>query len=206
MKHIFRLFTLVALLVGVACGARAEFRWGPTLGAGFTTLKFKQDLIKVDNTVGPMAGVQGEMMFPGIGFGIDIGAIYSMQGARLHLGEKKIWAVDGYGTERAMLHTLSIPINLRFKWTRMNGLEDIVAPFIYGGPDFNILVGHGDCDAFKYAGGDLSVSAGGGVELFRRWQLSFQYSWGMTYALKTKLLDNYSARSRSYSVRLAYFF
>ena len=85
MKHIFRLFTLVALLVGVACGARAEFRWGPTLGAGFTTLKFKQDLIKVDNTVGPMAGVQGEMMFPGIGFGIDIGAMYSMQGARLHL-------------------------------------------------------------------------------------------------------------------------
>ncbi len=146
------------------------------------------------------------MMFRGLGFGIDLELLYNQLGAQVNLGQRKVWASQGYGDERVRLHTLQIPLHLRFKWTRMNGLEDIVAPFVYGGPDFNILVGHGHCDAFEYAGGDLSLSVGGGVELFRKWQVSFQYSWGMTYALKTVLLDNFSARSRSYALRLAYFF
>ena len=37
------------------------------------------------------------------------------------------------------LHMLEIPLHLRFKWTRMNGLEDYIAPFVYGGPDFSIV-------------------------------------------------------------------
>ena len=116
------------LLLGAVCslGARAEFRWGPAVGIDISNLKFKQDLISTGKIVGPQAGVQGEMMFPGIGFGIDIGAFYSLQGGKLGLGEKKIWAVDGYGQETSYLHTLSIPVDLRFKWTRMNGLEDYI--------------------------------------------------------------------------------
>lgn len=207
MKHQFiKLLTILSLVIGSSLAANAQFRYAAIVGFENTNLKFKQDLVNVSHTPSFQVGVQGEMMFPGLGFGIDLGLIYNQLGAKVNLGERKIWASQGFGDERVRLHTLQIPLHLRFKWTRMNGLEDIVAPFVYGGPDFNILVGHGDCDAFKYAGGDLSLSAGGGVELFRRWQLSFQYSWGMTYALKTKLLDNYSARSRSYAIRLAYFF
>ena len=205
MKHQFiKLLTILSLVIGASVAANAQFRYAAIAGFENTNLKFKQDLVTVSHTPSFQVGVQGEMMFPGLGFGIDLGLIYNQLGAKVNLGERKIWASQG--DERVRLHTLQIPLHLRFKWTRMSGLEDIIAPFVYGGPDFNILVGHGKCDAFKYAGGDLSLSAGGGVELFRRWQLSFQYSWGMTYALKTKLLDNYSARSRSYAVRLAYFF
>ena len=207
MKHQFiKLLTILSLVIGASVAANAQFRYAAIAGFENTNLKFKQDLVTVSHTPSFQVGVQGEMMFPGLGFGIDLGLIYNQLGAKVNLGERKIWASQGYGDERVRLHTLQIPLHLRFKWTRMSGLEDIIAPFVYGGPDFNILVGHGKCDAFQYAGGDLSLSAGGGVELFRRWQLSFQYSWGMTYALKTKLLDNYSARSRSYAVRLAYFF
>ena len=207
MKHQFiKLLTILSLVIGASVAANAQFRYAAIAGFENTNLKFKQDLVTVSHTPSFQVGVQGEMMFPGLGFGIDLGLIYNQLGAKVNLGERKIWASQGYGDERVRLHTLQIPLHLRFKWTRMSGLEDIIAPFVYGGPDFNILVGHGKCDAFTYAGGDLSLSAGGGVELFRRWQLSFQYSWGMTYALKTKLLDNYSARSRSYAVRLAYFF
>ena len=65
---------------------------------------------------------------------------------------------------------------------------------------------HNCGDAFKFSGGDLGLTCGGGVELFRNWQLTVQYTWGMTYALKTKLLDNFSARSRQWTVRAAYFF
>ncbi len=111
------------------------------------------------------------------------------------------------------LHMLEIPLHLRFKWTRMNGLEDYIAPFVYGGPDFSFMLAHSDVkgnkdvpNPFKYAGGDLGLTAGGGVELWKRWQVSVQYTWGMTYLLKTRKLENYSAQNRQWAVRVAYFF
>lgn len=204
MKNI-RVF-LCALALLVCTAAHAEFRWGPTVGANYCNMQFKQDLFTVDKIYSPVGGVTGEMMFPGIGFGIDISALYSMEGAKMHLGEKKIWAVDGYGTENVFTHNFEIPINLRFKWTRMNGLEDKIAPLIFGGPEFSIQVAHGNCDAIDYSGGDLGITCGGGLELFKKWQVTAQYTWGMTYVLKTKLLDNFSARSRQWTIRAAYFF
>ena len=40
----------------------------------------------------------------------------------------------------------------------------------------------------------------------RRWQIQGSYTWGMTYALKTKLLDDFSAQNRTWSIRAIYFF
>lgn len=205
-RLIIRSIIILTIAIAGSLSANAQFRFAAIAGPEFTNLKFKQDLVDISQTLSYQLGVQGEIIFPGLGFGIDVGLLYNQLGAKVNLGERKVWSSLGYGNERVRLHTLQIPLHLRFKWTRLNGLEDVIAPFVYGGPDFNILVGHGKCDAFKYAGGDLSVTAGGGVELFKRWQVSFSYSWGMTYALKTKLLDNYSARNRSYALRLAYFF
>lgn len=84
---------------------------------------------------------------------------------------------------------------------------------MYGGPDFSFMLAHSDVkgnkdapNPFKYAGGDLGLTAGGGVELWKRWQVSVQYTWGMTYLLKTRKLENYSAQNRQWAVRVAYFF
>ena len=197
---------LLLAIVGACFGARAEFRLAPIAGGTITNLKFKQDLVKVSQVAGFQAGVQGEMMFPGIGFGIDLGLIYNLAGANVNLGERKIWASQSFGKERVMLHQLNIPFHLRFKYTRLNGFEDILAPFVYGGPDFNITVAHNNCGAFDVPGGDLSLTAGAGVEIMRRWQLSASYAWGMTYSIRTSLLTDYSARTRQWTVRLAYFF
>lgn len=205
-RQFIKLLTILTIVIAGTVSANAQFRYAAIAGFEMTNLKFKQDLVDISETPSYLAGVQAEMMFPGLGFGIDLGLIYNQFGAKVNLGQRKVWSSLGYGDERVRLHAIQIPLHLRFKWTRLNGLEDYVAPFVFGGPDFNIFAAHGKCDAFKYAGGDLSLTAGGGVELFKRWQLSFAYSWGMTYAVKTKLLDNYSSRSRSYSVRLAYFF
>ena len=75
------------------------------------------------------------------------------------------------------------------------------------------MVGHssikgadGVKDPYKFSGGDLGLTAGGGFELFRRWQISVQYTWGMTYLLRTAKLDNMSAKNRQWAVRLAYMF
>lgn len=200
-----RLSLLVLSLVAVLplC---AQFRYAPTVGVEHSTLNFKQDLVDIKYATGLRAGVNGEYMFPGIGFGIDIGAFYSMLGSKVNLGQKEIWASEGYGDERVYLHNLEIPLNLRFKWTRMQGLENYVAPFVVGGPVFDFLLGHSNIKAMEYAGGTLGLRVGGGLEICRNWQVQFSYTWGMTYSLKTVKLDNYSARNRNFSLTLSRYF
>ncbi|WP_289158262.1 porin family protein [uncultured Muribaculum sp.] len=184
----------------------AQFRWGPMLGLDITNLKYKQDLISIDRSTGFSAGVVTELMFPGIGFGISSGLYYEQKGATLNLGEKVIWESQGYGKERSYLHYVTLPIHLRFKWTRMSGLEDYVAPFVYGGPTFGILVGHSHVRALRYAGGDVGLSVGGGFEVMRKWQISCSYTWGLTYAEKTRLLDDFSGKNRALSIQVSYLF
>ena len=186
--------------------ANAQLRYGATAGVSFNDLKFKQDLIGVDSEVGYSAGLFSEIMFPGIGFGIDMGLMYTQRGATLHLGDKYVWASDGYGTERAYLHYVEIPINLRFKFHQLNGFEDYCAPFLFAGPSFTILAGHGNIEALEYAGGDVGIQVGAGAELFKNWQISASYNWGTTYALKTKKLDDFSAQNRSWNIKIAYLF
>jgi len=202
MKKLFLTF-VVAL---ISLGATAQFRYGPTLGIDITTLKFKQDLFEVDQVPGASAGITAEMIFPGIGFGIDVGVTYQTRGAKLHLGDRKIWASQGYESPRSWLHYIDIPLHLRFKWTRMNGVEDIVAPFVFGGPSFGFLVGHNKIPALSYAAGEVGLAAGIGVELFKHWQVSASYTWGMTYALKTVLLTDFSAQNRTWDIRVTYLF
>lgn len=211
MKRHLRSIVLLTLVCGAAAAAHAQFRYGPQLGANFTDMKFKQEIVGVGSGVGPSAALTCEFMFTSFGLGIDFGLGYSMSSARIDLGEKPIWSLQGYGNERVLVHNLQIPLHLRFKWTKMQGLEDYIAPFVYGGPDFNIQVGHsrhrrGDTSAFRFSGGDVSLTCGFGLELFKRWQASFGYSWGVTYSLKTRLLDDYSARTNGWNVKVAYFF
>lgn len=209
-----RLLFIILVFVGMASAvpASAQFRYGPTVGLDLTTLKFKQDLFTIDQSLGYTAGIQGEMMFPGIGFGLDIAALYTQRGATMNLGEREVWKADGLGRERSYLHYLEIPVNLRFKWTRMAGLEDYIAPYVFGGPTFSFLVAHNSLKGndkqpiMNYAGGDLGVQCGLGFEIMQKWQVQASYTWGMTYSLKTVKLEDLSARNRTWTVRVAYMF
>ncbi|MCM1021202.1 MAG: PorT family protein [Muribaculum sp.] len=205
MKKHISLIILLVLLVGTF-SAKAQFRYGPMVGVNLTNLQFSQRLFDVDQSVGFQAGVATEVMFPGIGFGVNSGLIYEMRGAKLHLGQREIWASQNIGTERSYLHYLAVPINLRFKWTRMSGLEDYVAPYIYGGPVFSLLVGHSKISALDYARGDVGLTAGLGFEILKNWQVQGSYTWGITYAERTKLLDDFSAKNRSWNLSFIYYF
>ena len=186
--------------------SQARMRWGATAGVTVNTLKFKQKLIDIGQTVGYEAGVTGELIFPGIGIGLDLGLMYDQQGAMVNLGQKEIWSSLGYGNVHVYLHNIRVPLHIRWKYTNLNGVEEKIAPIIYGGPEFDIQVAHGKCDAFKYSGGDLGLTVGLGAELWKKWQITAGYTWGMTYALKTKLLDQFSAQSRQWNVRISYYF
>ncbi|MBO5780153.1 MAG: PorT family protein [Muribaculaceae bacterium] len=203
MKKILSTLIIIAALLTPAV-ASAQFRWGPTVGFDHTTMHFNQDLISVDGKPGFQAGLLSELMFPGIGFGIDMGLMYTMRGAQVNFSEKTVW--DDCGNPRSYLHYIDIPINLRFKWTRMQGFEDYLAPYVFGGPIATIMVAHNNVDAFNYSGGDVGAQVGLGVEVFRNWQIQASYIWGLTYAVKTKLLDDFSAQNRTWSLRVTYLF
>ncbi|MDE7026086.1 MAG: PorT family protein [Paramuribaculum sp.] len=196
----------VATCLMAPSAASAQFRYGPTAGVTFTNLHFKQDLMTVDQTVGFGAGITGEMMFPGLGFGVDVGLAYEQRGATLHMGENEMWRYQGLGTERSYLHYVTIPLHLRFKYTKLNGVEDKIAPLAYAGPTFGFLAGHSKNPALEYSAGTVSVEFGLGVELWKHWQVSASYTLGATYALKAKILTDYSAQNRVWALRAAYLF
>lgn len=206
-----RSIALTIIAVIATLSASAQFRYGPQASMNITNVKFKQTIVSTDQTVNPAAGLACEFMFTKFGLGLDFGFGYAATGATINLGEKPIWELQGYGNERVWMHNLHIPVHLRFKWTKMQGFEDYLAPFIYGGPEFNIQLGHSrhrrnDTNAFRFSGGDVALTCGFGLEIFRNWQASFGYSWGVTYSLKTSLLEDYSANTNGWNVKVAYFF
>ncbi|MBD5374626.1 MAG: PorT family protein [Bacteroides sp.] len=205
-----RKFIIAALACIALCGASsasAQFRYGPMAGVDMTNLHFKQsDILNVDKSVGYSAGLVAEMMFPGIGFGLDLGLYYEQRGATLDMGQKLLWSSQGLGRERSYLHYAVVPLHIRFKYTRLNGFEEKLAPIVYAGPSFGFLVGHSKNPALEYAGGDMGVEFGLGAEIMQHWQLTASYNMGMTYALKAKVLTNFSARNRTWNIRLAYLF
>ena len=194
------------LLICVAFGASAKFRWGPTVGVNFNTWHWKQKLITSEMLPGFNAGVMGEVMIPGIGFGIDFAVRYSMMGGKVYFVEKEVWASSGIGTTDLYMHTLQIPLNLRFKWTRMNGIENYIAPFVYGGPVFNFHLAHSKCEAVENPLGSVGLRCALVAEVWKRYQISFGYNWDVTYDVRTKKLDNFSARSEGWFIDAAILF
>lgn len=196
------------MLLACVCvaSAFAQFRWGATAGFNHQKYHFKQDLMRVDASPGFSAGIMGELMFPGIGLGMDFGLNYEMHGSKLHFEDQVIWASDGYGAEQSNIHLIQIPINLRFKYTRLNGIEKTVAPFVFGGPVFNIMCSHNSVPPLEYSSGSVGLQAQLGAELFTKLQISAGYYWDLTYEGRTRKLENFSMKPQGWEVKAVYFF
>ncbi len=205
MKKIILGIVAIISMMG-AFSTTAQVRLGAVVGADITSLHFNQNLFTVDQSLGYSAGVIGELMLPGIGFGLDASLLYTQRGATLHLGEDKVWASDGFGTHRSYLHYLELPINLKFKYTNLNGIENTIAPYVFAGPSFSFLLAHNKIEALEYAGADVAVHVGLGCELYKKIQVSGSYEWGLTYAVQTKKLDGLSAQNRTWKITVAYMF
>lgn len=201
-KRIFSLALLLAICMSAA--AQSSFRWGVNMGTNISKYYFKQDLVKNDQVVGAELGIKGEFMFSSLGIGIDFGMNWCMHGSKLHFGEYPVFTPAA--TETSYLHSLQFPISLRYKYVRMNGFEEKLAPFVYAGPVFNITVGHNKVAPLEYSGGCVALQCGLGAEIFRHWQVSAGYLFGMTYEVRTLKLDNYSARNSGWKVNVVYFF
>ena len=200
------------LLLLVACifalSASAEFRCGPMLGVNGSSLYWKQDLVTTHYKIGGSAGVLGEVMIPGIGFGIDIGLRYQLNGAKVNFGERPVWSLppDNMGDENVWIHTIQIPLNIRFKYTRLDGFERILAPFVYAGPVFTFNVATNKLPVIEKPGGTVDIQIGAGAEIIEHLQVSGGYYWGVSYQVRTIKLDNFSARPQGWFVNVAWLF
>lgn len=202
---------IIAALVAVSSmgfSAKADSRWGVTVGGTFNEVHFKQsDLIKVDRQFGGIAGLTGEYMIPGIGFGVDASLLYVMRSSKLHLGDRKVWSSLGAGNENCTLHYIDIPLNLKFKYRNLNGIENTIMPIVFAGPTFSILAGHSTCaNALEYRSFSVGLHAGIGCELFNKVQVNAAYNFSIGRSVRTKLLDENDAKNRTWSVTATYFF
>lgn len=147
-------------------------------------------------------------MIPGIGFGVDFALRYQLNGAKVNFGERPIWSGAPYhmGDENVWFHTIQLPINLRFKYTRLDGFERTLAPFVYAGPVFTFNVATNNVPVIEHPGGTVSIQVGGGVELFEHLQVSGGYYFGVSYQVRTILLENYSARPQGWFANVAWLF
>lgn len=194
------------LLAATVLTAAAEFRWGPTVSSDVSSYFWKQKLVDTHYKGGFNAGVMGEVMIPGIGFGIDFGLRYDQHSASVDFGSHKIWSSMGAGNETLTVRSIQLPLNIRFKWTRMDGFERYVAPFIYAGPVFSFTIDHSCKDIVECPAGNVSIQVGAGAEFLEHWQLSGGYRWGVSYETRTLKLDNFSARSQGWFINAAYLF
>lgn len=199
---------VLALMTAVGAIAQNSSRWGIVAGANYNTIDFSQgEIFDSDPLFCPTAGVTGEMMFPGIGFGVDAGLRYTMRSGKLHLGQKWAWASQGYGDENVMIHYVEVPLHLKFKYHDLNGFENKIMPLVYAGPSFNFHVAHNDAgDALSYKRINVTLDAGIGCELFNKVQINLGYSFSVSQGLRTKLLDRHTARHKAFMGTVAYFF
>lgn len=197
-------FLAIIVLLSAALTASAEFRWGPSVGFNMNSFSWKQKLVRTSARPGGAAGLMGEVMIPGIGFGIDVGLRYNLHGAYCRFSEYKVWSSTGIGDQNVWMHTLEIPLNLKFKYTRLQGFERTLAPFIYAGPVFVFDIATNKQPALDHPAGYVAMQCGIGGELFEKFQISGGYSWGISYEIRTKKLDNYSARPQGWFVNLTY--
>lgn len=198
---------LLLALIAVLCsfGASAELRWGPTASLNFNTFHWKEPLLHTNVRPGFDVGLMTEIMIPGIGFGVDAGLTYGMRRGNVNFERWELWQSEGFGDENIIVHTVNIPLHLRFKYTRLEGIEETIAPLAYAGPiiQFNVS---GNCDALEQPIGTVALDFGLGCELFQKFQVTVGYLWGVSYTTKTKKLENLSARSDGFRVNFAYFF
>ena len=202
-----KLFLMIAMVL-IAFNMNAETRWGVTAGVNYNSVHFKQsDIFPTSMCLGGEVGVMGELMVPGVGFGVDAAILYSMRNGKLNMGAKKAWSSLGLGNEMCTLHYIDIPINLKFRYHNLDGLENTVMPMAFAGPVISVLLGHNKCgDALTYEKLSTSLQFGIGAELFQKVQVKIGYQFGIGETLRTKLLEENAAKNRTWFLNATYLF
>ena len=201
--------TLLLVAMTVYCAAmsaQTTSRWGVTAGLNINNIHFKQNDIMPSSTMcGPQVGLTSEMNFGGVGFGVDGGLLYTLKQGKLDYGSRTAWSSIGAGRETVSIHYIDVPLHLKFKASRLNGVEDTFMPLVYVGPQFSFALhgNHGDLN--DYSPVSVYMDMGLGCELMKRLQIRGGYNFSIGQSFHTKLLDDNVAKNRTWYVNVTWF-
>lgn len=203
-----RISLLIAALVltTAATMAQTSSRWGITAGANINNVHFKQHDIMPSKTMwGPQLGVTGEMNFSGVGFGVDGSVLYSLKQGKVNYGDRTAWISLGYGNETVSMHYIDVPLHLKLKWRRLEGLENTIMPMIYVGPQFSFLAYGNHKSLNSYPPVNVYLDMGAGIELMERVQIRGGYNFSIGQSFHTKILDGNVAKNRTWYFSVTWF-
>ena len=194
------------LICAAAATAQTSSRWGITAGVNFNEIHFKQhDIVPTSNMAGPQVGVTGEMNFSGIGFGAEGSLLYTLKQGKVNYGERVMWQAVGAGNETVSMHYIDVPLHFKFKYNRMNGLENTFKPMVFVGPQFSFLPFASHKELNSYPAVNVYLDMGAGFELMERLQLRAGFNFSIGQSFHTKLLDENVAKNRTWYVSATWF-
>ena len=203
-KTFFIIATMLAC--AIAASAQTSSRWGITAGANINEVHFKQqDIVSTSRMWGPQLGVTGEMNFSGIGFGAEASLIYTLKQGKVNYGERTMWKAVGAGRETVAMHYIDVPLHLKFKYNRLNGLENTIMPMLFVGPQFSFLPYASHKELNSYPPVNVYLDMGAGIELMGHLQIRVGYNFSIGQSFHTKLLDENVAKNRTWYINATWF-
>ena len=176
MSKIKRFWLVAVLLLAVLPVSAGGFKFGPRVGLNVNSLHFNKELYSSSNRAGFTAGLQAEFIVPIIGVGCDLSVMYVR---RTH-----DWMQDNNIPQAKKKDYIDIPLNLKYKLS-LPAISNIVAPYVFTGPDFAILASKkAVVQAVEAKSFNVSWNFGFGVELIKHLQLSASYGIGLNKPLK----------------------
>lgn len=174
---LFFFFLAIFLMGGATAGAQIKFGVKAEIGANKMTLD--NQMLEKSNYNSYKFGPAIEMMIPALNIGLEGAILYSNN-------ETTIKYSDSGSKEKAEVHYLDIPVNLKYKMVTTN----ILGIYASAGPYAHFKLGNNDffkdlSDNVKAKNFGAGINLGAGIELFRMLQVGAGYS--------IKLSDDYSA-------------
>ncbi len=167
MKKIILLAACVLSLLSIV-PAQAQINFGVKAGVNMSNFDYDEIEYAAGNVTGFTGGVMVEALVPIIGIGVEASVMYSLKGGQVPVA---IDEAKNFETEN-----IDIPINLKWKM----GVPYIGKVFLIAGPSFKFKLDDTFTENVKnQTNFDLSINAGGGVELFNKIQIAAQYGWGL---------------------------
>lgn len=202
MTTLKRYLTIALLLLMLPSVAQARFRFGAKAGFGINSVKFDRSIMDADNYLGYSVGVTAELELPAVGIALDASALYSHRSNKILVQDEE--------NRSYKRNYFEFPVHAKYKLNLL-GLNRILVPFIYAGPDFAFLTSESDpSNSFKNRKMSVSLDLGGGVELINHLQVSVNYSLGMSKAFEYVGINsdvrNVTGKDRCWTISAAYFF
>ncbi len=194
---------LLSLLLFFSAEAFSQIKFGVKGGVDVANNKLDLNILKTSNRLGYQIGPSVEFIVPASGFGGDISVQYGRKEYKIEDKQADATITD--------YDYISIPVNIK----QRIGLGPVLGVFFTGGAYGNVKVSGGNIkvkdvfDEYKAKNFILGLSAGAGVNVFRRIDVGIYFRGDLTKNYGDEYMDAgvfQNKKNQTWSVGLNYYF